>query len=199
MSNNINYEERQNELDNKFKKLFNLDVNYKWSTHDLISNDYLPIFGEVEDSLFISTAFNKWGMTNSVLSSKILSDLILKKDNDFSKLFMPNRKITLERSINFIKDTLNITKIFVATKINKNKSFYTDRVKFININGKNYGVYIDENNQKHVIRNLCPHMKCSLLFNFMDKTWDCPCHGSKFDIDGNVIKGPSVYDIKKDI
>lgn len=199
MSNHINYEERQNELDNKFKKLFNLDVNYKWSTHDLISNDYLPIIGEVEDSLFISTAFNKWGMTNSVLSGKILSDLILKKDNDFSKLFMPNRKITLERSINFIKDTLNITKIFVATKINKNKSFYTDRVKFININGKNYGVYIDKNNKKHVIRNLCPHMKCSLLFNFMDKTWDCPCHGSKFDIDGNVIKGPSVYDIKKDI
>ena len=199
MSNHINYEERQNELDNKFKKLFNLDVNYKWSTHDLISNDYLPIIGEVEDSLFISTAFNKWGMTNSVLSGKILSDLILKKDNDFSKLFMPNRKITLERSINFIKDTLNITKIFVATKINKNKSFYTDRVKFININGKNYGVYIDENNNKHVIRNLCPHMKCSLLFNFMDKTWDCPCHGSRFDIDGNVIKGPSVYDIKKDI
>ena len=199
MSNHINYEERQNELDKKFKKLFNLDVNYKWSTHDLISNDYLPIIGEVEDSFFISTAFNKWGMTNSVLSGKILSDLILKKDNDFSKLFMPNRKITLERSINFIKDTLNITKIFVATKINKNKSFYTDRVKFININGKNYGVYIDENNNKHVIRNLCPHMKCSLLFNFMDKTWDCPCHGSRFDIDGNVIKGPSVYDIKKDI
>ena len=199
MSNHINYEERQDELDNKFKKLFNLDVNYKWSTHDLISNDYLPIIGEVEDSLFISTAFNKWGMTNSVLSGKILSDLILKKDNEFSKLFMPNRKITLERSINFIKDALNITKIFVATKINKNKSFYTDRVKFVNINGKNYGVYIDENNNKHVIRNLCPHMKCSLLFNFMDKTWDCPCHGSRFDIDGNVIKGPSVYDIKKDI
>lgn len=199
MSNHINYEKRQNELDNKFKKIFNLNIDYKWSTHDLISNDYLPIIGKLENNLLIGTAFNKWGMTNSVLTGKILSDLILKKDNEFSKLFMPNRKITLERSINFIKDTLNIIKIFAATKVNKNKSFYTDRVKFIKINGKNCGVYIDENNNKHIIRNQCPHMKCSLLFNFMDKTWDCPCHGSRFDIDGNIIKGPTVYDIKKDI
>ena len=129
MSNHINYEERQNELDNKFKKLTSknrssclLYAESEFVLEKSKNNNYilikgnLPIIGEVEDSLFISTAFNKWGMTNSVLSGKILSDLILKKDNDFSKLFMPNRKITLERSINFIKDTLNITKIFVATK-----------------------------------------------------------------------------------
>ena len=58
--------------------------------------------------------------------------------------------------------------------------------------------YKDDNGKKHKIRNLCPHMKCSLIFNFMDKTWDCPCHGSRFDIDGNVIKGPSVLNIKID-
>lgn len=198
MSNHINYKKMQEELKLKFKNIFKTKIDYEWSTHDIISNDYLPIIGEVDNNLLISTAFNKWGMTNGILSGKILSDLVLKKDNEFTNLFNPKRKITLTRAKNFIIDTANISKIFIGTKINQNKSFYNHNVKIINKNGKSYGIYIDSNNKKHVVRNLCPHMKCSLVFNYMDKTWDCPCHGSRFDIDGNVIKGPSVYDIKTD-
>ena len=201
MSNHIDYEKRQEELRLKFRKIFNLKPNYEWSIHDITSNDLLPIIGSVNDNnpnLLIATAFNKWGMTNSVLAGKIMSDIVLKNDNEYIDLFNPKRKITLKRSENFIVDSFNISKIYLSTKLNKNKSFYNDRVKFENINGKSYGVYIDKNNKKHIVRNLCPHMKCSLIFNYMDKTWDCPCHGSRFDIDGNIIKGPSVYDIKKD-
>lgn len=199
MSNHVNYKERQEELELKFKELFNLNIDYRWSIHDVTSNDLLPIIGEVDDNLLISTAFNKWGMTNGVLSGKILSDIILNRDNEYIKLFNPKRKITIKRTMNFFVDTFNTGKIFISTKINKNKSFYNKNVKFENIDGKSYGIYIDEKQNKHIVRNLCPHMKCSLVFNYMDKTWDCPCHGSKFDIDGNVIKGPSVYDIKKDV
>ena len=201
MSNHIDYEKRQEELRLKFRKIFNLKPNYEWSIHDITSNDLLPIIGSVNDNnpnLLIATAFNKWGMTNSVLAGKIMSDIVLKNDNEYIDLFNPKRKITLKRSENFIVDSFNISKIYLSTKLNKNKSFYNDRVKFENINGKSYGIYIDKNNKKHIVRNLCPHMKCSLIFNYMDKTWDCPCHGSRFDIDGNIIKGPSVYDIKKD-
>lgn len=200
MSNHINYEERQEELRLKFKKIFNSNIDYEWSIHDLTSNDLLPIIGKINDenpNLLIATAFNKWGMTNSVLAGKIMSDIILNKDNDYIDLFNPKRKITIKRSINFLIDGFNIGKIYIGTKLNKNKSFYSN-VKFENIDGKSYGIYIDKDGKKHIVRNLCPHMKCSLLFNYMDKTWDCPCHGSRFDIDGNVIKGPSVYDIKID-
>lgn len=199
MSNHINYEERQEELEKKFKEKFKSNIDYRWSIHDLTSNDLLPMIGKINDdnqSLLIATAFNKWGMTNGVLSGKILSDIILGNNNEYIELFNPKRNITIKRSINFLVDGLNISKIYIGTKINKNKSFYNNNVKFENIDGKSYGVYIDNSGKKHIIRNICPHMKCSLIFNYMDKTWDCPCHGSKFDIDGNVIKGPSVYDIK---
>ena len=135
-------------------------------------------------------------MTHGVLSGKILSDIILNRDNEYIKLFNPKRKITIKRTMNFFVDTFNTGKIFISTKINKNKSFYNKNVRFENIDGKSYGIYIDEKQNKHVVRNLCPHMKCSLVFNYMDKTWDCPCHGSRYDIDGNVIKGPSSFDIK---
>ncbi len=200
MSNHVNYQQRQEELKIKFEKLFNKKPEYEWSIHDITSNDLLPIIGSASNSdsnLLLATAFNKWGMTNSILSGKILSDIILKKDNEFIDLFNPKREITIKRTINFLVDSFNISKIYISTKINKNRSFYNSNVKFENIDGKNYGVYIDENNKKHIVRNLCPHMKCSLVFNYMDKTWDCPCHGSRFDIDGNVIKGPSSFDIKK--
>lgn len=196
MSNHVNYSERQEELELKFKSLFNLDIDYRWSIHDVTSNDLLPIIGEVDDNLLISTAFNKWGMTNGVLSGKILSDIIMNRDNDYIKLFNPKRKITIKRTMNFFVDAFNSGKIFISTKINKNKSFYNKNVKFDNIDGKSYGIYIDDNGNKHIVRNLCPHMKCSLVFNYMDKTWDCPCHGSRYDVDGNVIKGPSSFDIK---
>ena len=56
----------------------------------------------------------------------------------------------------------------------------------------------DEQGEKHIVSNVCPHLKCFLTFNEVDKTWDCPCHASRFDIDGNVIRGPSCYNIKID-
>lgn len=199
MSNHVNYEERQKELELKFKKHFNTNIDYEWSIHDLVSNDLLPLIGKIDDdNLLVATAFNKWGMTNSVLSSKILSDIILNKENKYIDLFKLNRKITVKRTINFLTDTFNISKIFISTKLDKNKSFYNDKVKFVTIDGKSYGIYKDDDGKVHKVRNLCPHMKSGLIFNFMDKTWDCPCHGSKFDVDGNVIKSPSVYNIKID-
>ena len=55
--------------------------------------------------------------------------------------------------------------------------------------------YIDENKKEHIVYNTCPHLKCSLIFNEVEKTWDCPCHASRFDIDGKCLEGPSNYDI----
>ena len=85
---------------------------------------------------------------------------------------------------------------FMDSKLIKNKSFYNKNVKIINENGIDYGIYIDEKNVEHKVYNLCPHMKCNLYFNYQTKTWDCPCHGSSFDIDGNLIFGPASFNIK---
>ena len=81
----------------------------------------------------------------------------------------------------------------IENKIQKNKSWY-NRVRFENINGKSIGIYTDIDGE-HKILNICPHMKCSLVFNEVEKTWDCPCHGSRFDIDGHPLIGPSNIDI----
>lgn len=168
---------------------------YIWSNKDIITSDSLPFIGLIDDNLLIGTGYNTWGMTNGSLAGKILSDIILKNKNRYIELFNPRRAINLGKIINFPIILGSNIYSFTKTKIKKNKSWYPDNVKFEKRDGKNIAIYIDENKKEHIVYNLCPHLKCSLLFNETEKTWDCPCHGSRFDIDGKCIEGPSNYDI----
>ena len=99
------------------------------------------------------------------------------------------------KAINLTGFNLKSGFTYILSKTKTNYSFYPDNVKVEMRNGKKCGIYIDEEGKEHIVSNICPHMKCGLIFNPIDKTWDCPCHGSRFDIDGKAIKGPSVFDI----
>ena len=158
-----------------------------------MTNDYLPYIGLVYDNLYISTGYNAWGMTNSHIGAQIISDLIQNKSNKYTKIFNPNRFNKLN-IINFPISLFSNTKSIVENKIKKNKSWYKN-VYFKKTNGKEVGIYLDASGKKHIVYNKCPHLKCGLIFNEIEKTWDCPCHGSRFDIDGLSIEGPSNYNI----
>lgn len=186
-------------LEKEVRDNLNKRIKYIWTNQDIMTNDNLPLIGSIkkdDPNLLIGTGYNTWGMTNASLAGKILSDIILGKKNKYSNLFNPNRPLSMDKIKNFVLNSYFNGKAYVLTKMKKNYSWYKDNVRFEKKNGKNVGIYIDNNGKKHIVRNLCPHMKCSLIFNEKDKTWDCPCHGSRFDIDGNVIEGPSVYNIK---
>ena len=188
---------KNNEKENFKDLLKNNNPNYLWSNKDIMTNDKLPFIGSInqEKTLLIGTGYNTWGMTNGSLAGKILSDIILEKENEYIELFNPKRGLNLGKIINFPIILGGNAYSFLKSKISKNKSWYSSNVKFENRNGKNVGIYIDENRKEHMIYNLCPHMKCSLTFNEIEKTWDCPYHGSRFNIDGKCIEGPSNYNI----
>ena len=173
----------------------NLKPNYIWSNHDIMTEDSLPYIGYIDDNLLIGTGYNTWGMTNGSLAGKILSDLILNKKNKYKNLFDPRRNKKIKDMIKYPMNMSYNIKAFTQNKLVKNKSWYSNNVKFTKINGKNVAIYIDENKKEHIVYNLCPHLKCSLIFNEVEKIWECPCHGSRFDIDGKCIFGPSKYDI----
>lgn len=176
-------------------KILNLYPDYLWTNKDIITNDYLPYIGYIDDNLLIGTGYNTWGMTNGSLAGKVLSDLVLGKENEYQELFDPKRITASTDLISISTDIFSSAKPYIDTKINKNKSFYSDNVLFTKKDGKNIAIYIDEFNKKHIVYNTCPHLKCSLIFNEIEKTWDCPCHASRFDIDGKCIEGPSSFDI----
>ena len=196
-SHNTSIKQNDKEHFKRVKEIFKLkdsSIVMTYSNVDIITPDYMPYIGRLKDNMYIGVGYNTWGMTNGVLAAKIISDMILNKENEYIEIFQPNR-INLSNLIALPSIILGQTKSFLGPKINKNKSWYSDKITFINKDGKCLAIYKDENNVKHIIHNKCPHFGCSLIFNEEEKTWDCPCHSSRFDINGKCIKGPSNYDI----
>ena len=148
------------------KKANDLGINpeYLWSNMDIMTSDGLPYIGVLKDNILIGTGYNTWGLTNGFLAGKILSDIIMEKDNQYIDLFSPHRK--------------NIKKVF---------SYIPNAYK--NIDGFIKGY--KESSSKYI----CPHLGCKLIYNKVENTYDCPCHGSRFNKDGKCISSPANKDI----
>ena len=161
---------------------------YSWINQDIFSYDNLALIGKISPSEYIGTAYGGWGIINATLAGKMISDLIIKGSCDYYDLFNPLRFNFL-----FIKglvgDSLLYIKNFLILLFKKNNPLY------IKIKGCIYGIYLDHYGIMHIVKLICPHMKCLLVFNSEEKTWDCPCHGSRFDINGKVLMGPAVKNI----
>lgn len=198
----LNYKKNYDDTLSEFKNITNNEPNYKWTNMDIMTNDYMPLIGRVskeDKNVFIATGYNTWGITNGTIAAKILFDLLKGKKNKYEHVFSPTRSQNLPKIKNFVANTLSSnTKAYALNLIKKNPYWYKNKAVVKCINGKRVGVYYDEEGKDHVVSNICPHLKCFLTFNEVDKTWDCPCHASRFDIDGNVVRGPSCYDIKID-
>ena len=172
-----------------------VNYDYIWSNYDLMTLDNLPLIGFIDDGLILATGYNTWGNSNSMLASLIIKDLIDHKANIYKELFDPKRGFNSQKLINYPLNIFSSAYSFISSKVNKNKTFYHGNPYFTKKDGRSIAIYKDENGTEHIVYNKCPHLKCSLVFNEIEKTWDCPCHGSRFDIDGKCIMGPSNYDI----
>lgn len=192
---NLDTRKDREEMVEEYKKYFGTNPEYYFQNHDLMTYDYMPFIGKIDDNMYVLTGFNKWGNTNGIIGGSLISDLILEKENKYEGIFNPKRGISFLKIKNLTIYNTMVMSRYILNKVVSSKSYYDDRVRIEYINGKKCGIYIDDKG-KHIVSNICPHMKCNLVFNYVDKTWDCPCHASRFDIDGNIVYGPSVYDIK---
>ncbi len=190
LTDNTSYSDSLLKSCDDFFKLFGVKPEYSYINQDVMSNDNLPFIGEVKNNLYIATAYNAWGMTNSVIASKVIYDLINSRTSTYKYLFDPNRN-SFPLFLKSFVGSFHYVKAYAQSLWKKNTPSYV-RIKNIW-----YGIYVDDENNKHIVKLICPHMKCNLVFNETEKTWDCPCHGSRFDIDGNIIEGPAVKSITK--
>ncbi len=198
----LNYKKNYDECVKGAKDITGKTPNYKWTNMDVMTNDFMPLVGRISEddkNVFIATGYNTWGMTNGTVAGKIIYDLVSNKKNKYEKVFDPTRSMNIIKLKNFVVNTaMSNTKAYTFNLIKKNPSWYKNKACVTKIDGKRVGIYFDKDGNKHIVSNICPHLKCFLTFNEVDKTWDCPCHGSRFDVDGNVVKGPSCYNIKID-
>lgn len=178
---------------------------YYWSAQDCMTIDGIPYIGRYSSetpNIYVATGFNKWGMTSSMVSAMIISDMILEKENDFSEIFSP-RRFDLSLSINNIaNDLIETAKNFIAQKVYIPSS-EIEHIKnghggIIEYNGEKVGVYKNKEGKEFFVSTKCTHLGCQLSWNADELTWDCPCHGSRFDYKGRLIGSPATKDLVED-
>lgn len=192
-------------LENKAKELYpDCKVEYKWQTEDTISLDKIPYIGEFSKmmpNVFLATGFKKWGMTTSNLASNIITDKILGIDNNFQDIFLSTRFHPVKNHTEFtnmIKETTNslITEKLKLSETDVNK-IKKGEGKIIEVSGKKVGVFKDFNGNIFSVNPTCSHLGCLLNWNNLELTWDCPCHGSRFDYTGKSLYSPSIRDLER--
>ena len=180
----------------------NSKEKYHWSAQDCMTIDKIPYIGKYSEetpNIYVATGFNKWGMTSSMVSAMIISDMILEKENDFSEIFSPKR-FDLSLSIkNLATDMIETTKNFIAQKIyipsSKIEHIKNGHAGIVEYNGEKVGVYKNNDGKEFIVTTKCPHLGCQLSWNADELSWDCPCHGSRFDYKGKLIDSPSTKDL----
>lgn len=182
----IGYENSRDE----FYKNFNKESELTWMNQDVMSHDYLPFIGYIKKNLYIMTAYNAWGMTNGTIGAKVISNLILNHPSNYISLFDPKRCNMHLLWYSFIGAFIYLKAMILSLFVHHNPYY-------IKIKGIIYALYKDSKGVKHIIRLICPHMRSCLVFNKEEETWDCPCHGSRFNIDGKVIEGPATKDLQE--
>ncbi|MBT2288200.1 FAD-dependent oxidoreductase [Paenibacillus albidus] len=178
-------------------------IPYRWSAQDLITLDRVPYIGKMsdEDEMYVATGFAKWGMTTGTLAARLIADLIQHKDNPYSNLYDQSRFKANPAIKNFIVQNANVAKELIAGKIEivqaKTRDLKPDQGAVVQHEGKRVGAYRDQEGQLHLVDRTCTHMGCECEWNDAERTWDCPCHGSRYSYDGNVIEGPAKLPLKK--
>lgn len=191
-------------LENEARKFYpNCDILFSWNTRDCISLDKIPYVGSYSTSMpnmFIATGFKKWGMTLSNVAANIIVDKICKKPNRYDYVFYSNRLKPVKNIDEFKNVLVQSTNSLVINKI-KHVNTNFDDIKnnsggIIEINGQKVGIYKDDDGKVFAVKPICTHLGCLLSWNDVDKTWDCPCHGSRFDFRGKNLYEPAFKDLE---
>jgi glycine/D-amino acid oxidase-like deaminating enzyme/nitrite reductase/ring-hydroxylating ferredoxin subunit len=180
------------------------EVEYRWSAQDGASIDRLPYIGSYmsTDNVFVATGFGKWGLTNGTIGAQLVADQIAGVPNRFTALFDPKR-IPIKASVhNLVIENAKVARHFLGDRVvHPQRSSLEDlepgQAGVEDRSIKPVAAYRDEAGILHRMSAVCTHLGCVVTWNDAERSWDCPCHGSRFDIDGRVIQGPAVKDLER--
>ncbi|MCY0874757.1 MAG: FAD-dependent oxidoreductase [Firmicutes bacterium] len=174
------------------------EILYRWSNQDLFTLDKVPYIGPLSSGhkdVLVATGYMKWGMTTGTAAARILCDLVLERENPAAGLFAPSRFYVDPSLKNFLSQNVNVTAHLIEGKFEaptrQVEDLSDDEGAVVNFHGRRAGAYRDAGGQLFVVDTTCTHMYCEVNWNHGDRTWDCPCHGSRFSCRGEVVEGPA--------
>ncbi|MBA2574515.1 MAG: FAD-dependent oxidoreductase [Nocardioidaceae bacterium] len=181
-------------------------VTHRWSAHDLTTPDRVPYVGRYHlsaEHLWVATGFGQWGMTGGTLAGLLLSNLITgSADEELRELFDPWR-VSLQSAPKVAKANLAVARHFgmdhahALLPSKRPADLEPDEAVVTRVGRQLVAAYRSPDSQLHTVSGRCTHLGCVVNFNNAEKSWDCPCHASRFDVDGNVLHGPATRPLSR--
>lgn len=199
-------EKRYETLERFARDRFDVDgeVTHRWSTQDYLSVDRVPYVGRItrgSGHLLTATGYGKWGLTNGTVAAHVLADDVLDRPNPWAALYDAKRLKPKASVKKLVTENAKVARHLIGDRLTG-----ADRVKVdalepgdgaIVRKGLRYvAVSRDDDGSLHSVSAACTHLGCLLAWNSAERSWDCPCHGSRFTAEGSVIQGPAVSDLK---
>jgi glycine/D-amino acid oxidase-like deaminating enzyme/nitrite reductase/ring-hydroxylating ferredoxin subunit len=194
-------EKRYRDLERQARERFDVEaIEYRWSTQDFVSVDRVPFVGKAApqvSNVYVATGFGGWGMTNATAAATILRDRIVGRENPWKRVFRPTR-------FEFGASTSDLLSHNGHAMKHLFRGYLSDRpdvdlaavdrgeARVFDDGDDPVAVYRDEHGEVNAVSAVCSHMGCLVEWNEGERSWDCPCHGSRFDVDGSVLHAPAV-------
>ncbi len=171
-------------------------IDHEWSGQVIETNDGLPYVGETAERQFAAKGFSGNGMTFGTLGAMMACDAVLRRDNPWQDLFSVNRKKLRGGTWDYLKENFDFPYYLVADRFtpaegNSPRSVARGEGKILQIDGQRIACFRDDNGKLSQMSAVCTHLGCQVRWNNAERTWDCPCHGSRFQATGEVLAGPA--------
>jgi len=192
-------------LESHVRKYFHVkEIVHKWSSQYFEPTDGLPYIGRLpgyEDHFYVATGFGGNGMTWGTVSGLLLKSIILQEKPELEKLFDPNRIKPVAGFTNFVTHNTDVIKeffgkLFDASALGQLAELAPGEGRLVKYHDRKVALYKNEEGKLYALNPTCAHMKCDVKWNQAERTWDCPCHGARYNYDGRVITGPADADLE---
>jgi glycine/D-amino acid oxidase-like deaminating enzyme/nitrite reductase/ring-hydroxylating ferredoxin subunit len=176
-------------------------VDYRWSAQDNTTVDGLPFVGPLtpfEPRVLMATGFAKWGMTGGTAAALVLAARMEGREHPATRLLDPSRLRPREAAARFVKENAEAGLRFLADRLTKPgrralEDLAPDEGDIVRHRGERVAGYRSAGGELFALSPTCTHLGCQVNFNRAERSWDCPCHGSRFAVDGTVLQGPAVH------
>ncbi|WP_084802742.1 FAD-dependent oxidoreductase [Halorientalis sp. IM1011] len=194
---------RYRRLESQARDRFDVEaVEYRWSTQDFRTFDDVPFVGTLpvfDEGVYVATGFGGWGMTNGTAAARQLADRILGRDPEWSRVFRPTR-VTLGVGP-FVSHNAQAARHLLSGRFGQRTTppaaaLDPGEAGVFRRDGEQVAAYRDADGRLYTRSAVCPHLGCLVEWNDGERSWDCPCHGSRFDVDGTVLDAPAVQELE---
>lgn len=185
---------------------FGAEGELRWSAHDYMPADGLPYIGRMERgdrNIFVATGFAKWGLTKATIAARIVADAILGRPNPWAELYDPGRLTLRASARSLAAENAQVAWHFLGDRLRPRpgeeelQRLAPGAGAVVRIGASHLAGFRDDAGALHVLSARCPHLGCIVGWNGADRSWECPCHGSRFSAQGELVQGPATEDLEQ--